>query len=532
MNVVPVVVTAGAAAAAVPGGLRWLRVAQREHYLPGSTSRFAKRWWLSTGWANLGMGLGSVGAAAAASWFPWTALVSEGLVAAGPLGLKVRGRAKPLAWTPRMRSLAGVWAGSEAVVLGTSAVMAWRGIPGWATVAAVAPVACPVLVDAALAATAPFQRRSASRWIDKARQRLESVGPVVVGVTGSYGKTTTKGYIAHLCSRRWSVLASPASFNNALGLARTVNENLAAGTEVLVAEMGAFGPGEIARLCSWMHPRVGVITALGPVHLERFGSEEAIARAKAELVHAADVAVINVNYPRLAALADDLERSGKRVWRCSGRCTPPTGVVVRQEDDGVVVEMTPPPGAPGGLEPARARLESVPGATGNVACALAAALEMGVPWEDAVAGLGSLPVASHRLEPQLAPSGAVVLDDTYNSNPAGARLALQTLAQVGSGGRRVVVTPGMVELGRLQHQENASFAKEAAAAATDLVVVGRTNRSALVEGAREVESGRNGAGAARLKLVRSRDEAVAWVRETLGDGDAVLYENDLPDHFP
>jgi UDP-N-acetylmuramoyl-tripeptide--D-alanyl-D-alanine ligase len=119
-----------------------------------------------------------------------------------------------------------------------------------------------------------------------------------------------------------------------------------------------------------------------------------------------------------------------------------------------------------------------------------------------------------------------VLDDTFNANPAGARHALDALASEASEGRRVLVTPGMVELGKTQTAENAALAERAAGVLTDLVVVGRTNRAALVEGCRRAGLPLS------VKLVGTREEAVAWAREQLGPGDAVLFENDLPDHFP
>jgi UDP-N-acetylmuramoyl-tripeptide--D-alanyl-D-alanine ligase len=120
-------------------------------------------------------------------------------------------------------------------------------------------------------------------------------------------------------------------------------------------------------------------------------------------------------------------------------------------------------------------------------------------------------------------AGVVVIDDTYNANPAGARAALAALSRRGSG-RRVVVTPGMIELGPRQYEENSAFAAKAAEVATDLVIVGRTNRRALLEGA--------AGGRVSVNVVDSRDEAVAWVRSTLESGDVVVYENDLPDHYP
>jgi UDP-N-acetylmuramoyl-tripeptide--D-alanyl-D-alanine ligase len=118
----------------------------------------------------------------------------------------------------------------------------------------------------------------------------------------------------------------------------------------------------------------------------------------------------------------------------------------------------------------------------------------------------------------------LVVDDTYNANPAGAIAALELLGSLPVEGRRVVVTPGMVELGSRQGTENEAFAGAAAHLASDLVVVGRTNADALTRGARS--------GGADVVRVPTRERAVQWVRSTLGTGDAVLYENDLPDHYP
>jgi UDP-N-acetylmuramoyl-tripeptide--D-alanyl-D-alanine ligase len=162
---------------------------------------------------------------------------------------------------------------------------------------------------------------------------------------------------------------------------------------------------------------------------------------------------------------------------------------------------------------------------GNVACAVAAALSLGVPAEIVASRLESLPGAPHRRTAQWASNGANVIDDTYNSNPAGARSALGLLEKTAAaGGKKVVVTPGMVELGPLQARENGNFAAAAGAVATQLVVVGRTNARALLAGARA-------AGLPALR-VRNRAAAVAWVSANLRPGDAVLYENDLPDHYP
>jgi len=152
-----------------------------------------------------------------------------------------------------------------------------------------------------------------------------------------------------------------------------------------------------------------------------------------------------------------------------------------------------------------------------------AATAMGLDLGRLAAGVAAIEAPAHRGTVELTAGGISVIDDTFNSNPVGARRGLDALAALGPDGRRVVVTPGMVELGPRQGPENERFAREAAEAADTLIVVKRTNRRALVRGAT--------GGEAQVLTVEDRDQAVAWVRDHLSTGDAVLYENDLPDHF-
>ena len=491
-------------AAATTAALRWLRVAQREHYLPGAVSRFALRWW------RLGPNRVLALAVALGALFtprsPLAGVVACGAVAVGPFGLSLRGRTSPLAWTRRLRTVAGVWGGLELSCLALGA-LAGAG----PTVSVLAAALTPVLVDLALAVTAPLERRLVQPYVRRARARLTQVGPTVVAITGSYGKTSTKGYVAHLLAGARSVVASPASFNNRAGLARAVNEHLAPGTDVFVAEMGTYGKGEIAELCSWCRPDVAVITAIGPVHLERMKSEETVVEAKSEILENAGVAVLNVDHPLLADLADRRAAGGQRVVRCAASA------------DGADVVVTGDRVLAGGRE--LGRLGPVEAAPTNVACAVAVAVELGVPEPVIAERLATLAAAPHRLEVSTGQTGATVIDDTYNANPAGAAAALAALQRQGAPeGRRVVVTPGMIELGPRQHEENARLAAAASAVCSHLVIVGHTNRRALLEGAR--------GGGAEVVLVDTREQAVDWVREHVGRGDAVLYENDLPDHFP
>jgi UDP-N-acetylmuramoyl-tripeptide--D-alanyl-D-alanine ligase len=483
--------------AAAASALRWLRVAQREHYLAGSATRFAMRWWFGQSQNRLlavAVLVGLVGAFGR----PIGAVISAVALLIGPFGLSLLGKAPgPVAWTRRLRTLAITYAILYLVLLGLGF---WLREPVIAAV--IAAAFTPLLVDLACMITKPLEDRLAERFVDQAKTRLASVHPTVVAVTGSYGKTTTKGYIAHLVAGTKTVVASPRSFNNRAGLARAVNENLVPGTQVFVAEMGTYGPGEIAELCEWVKPRVGVITAIGPVHLERFGSEDKILEAKAEIVADAELAILNVDDERLRKLADRLAAEGRRVVRCSATDTSADVCTVRDAT-----------GAPQHAPPT------------NVACAVAVALALNVPHDEILRRLPTLPVAPNRLTVSSGQTGVTVLDDTFNSNPAGAKLALGQLRRhAAEGHQRVVVTPGMIELGAVQDDANRAFAEAVITYADKLVVVGYTNRQALVEGARSRREA--------VMCVEDREEAVAWVRQHLGPGDAVLYENDLPDHYP
>jgi UDP-N-acetylmuramoyl-tripeptide--D-alanyl-D-alanine ligase len=501
---VKLAVTLAASAALVLAAIRWLRVAQREHYIAVSVIDFFFRWWTCR-WENLAGVLVATGAAIASIFWLPAGFITAAVVGAGPLGLGLRGRTSRLRWTSRLKRLAAIAAGLCVIGIVLSSRIAQNAV--------LVALLSPAYVTVAALLAAPLERRLSEGFVRKARERLRDVSPTVVAITGSYGKTTTKEYARHLVAGSKSVVASPASFNNRLGLARAINDHLTPGTEVFVAEMGTYGPGEIAEMTSWVPPDVSVITAVGPVHLERFRSLERIAYAKAEIVDGARTVVINGDDPLIAEAVASIARDA-RVVRCS-TTDADADVHVDERNGSIAVQR----GSEliGVLDAAVFPM--------NVACAVAVAIEIGVPIEIVGRRLPDLPTAEHRRQVATSPRGVFVIDDTYNSNPRGAEAGLELLARLGrDGSRRVVVTPGMVELGPEQDRENESFGRRAAALATDLLVVGRTNRRPLLAGSRN--------GRAAVMVVDTRDRAVAWVRSHCGAGDAVLYENDLPDHYP
>jgi UDP-N-acetylmuramoyl-tripeptide--D-alanyl-D-alanine ligase len=220
-----------------------------------------------------------------------------------PVGLSLRGRTGKLQWTRRLSTIVAVSTIASLVValLGSLTVRPW--------LLAVAMVwAVPVVLDLATRALAPYERRKAQSFVDQAVARLQRVKPRVVAITGSFGKTSTKNHLVDLLAGDGGVVASPRSFNNRAGLSRAINENLADGTRVFIAEMGTYGPGEIAELCSWCVPEVAIVTAIGPVHLERMKTLDVIEAAKFEVTERASTVVVNVDDARLA-------RCGPRSWR-------------------------------------------------------------------------------------------------------------------------------------------------------------------------------------------------------------------------
>ena len=515
-TVMNIVGTLALLAALIAQGVRWLRVLQREHYEPAAMARFLLRWstppvasarvWVGKNQRPLSLSLLSAAAFVVALCLSSLvgcvlATAFYGLVC--PSGLSLRGRTSPLVWTRRLRTTSIV-AGVLTVVVGAVGVLAHE--PWWGALAAVWAV--PFLLDATTRLLQPWERRQSAVFVDRAARRLAQVAPTVVGITGSFGKTSTKNHLADLFRVDGDTVATPKSFNNRAGLSRAINEGLIDGTRVFIAEMGTYGPGEIAELCAWCPPAISVITAIGPVHLERMKSLDTIESAKFEITTSAAAVVVNVDDERLRHWPARL--AGKTV-RTAGSVQP-ADVQVRVEGDHWVVVID------GESLATIAPIASVQPT--NVACAIATALLLGRSATELIARLDAIAPVANRANVVTAASGVVVIDDTFNANPASAAASLRLLADQAVTGRRVVVTPGLIELGPEQYRENRALAAAVRAMGAELVIVQRTNAQALSDGC--------GAGAMR---VRYRDDAVAWVRATLRAGDAVLYLNDLPDHY-
>lgn len=493
---------------------RWWRVAQRVQYLPGETLR-VERLWLSkrpftTVLWGVSLALALIGIFAAVIGVPelvWCLPLAPLVAMWAPWRLPIRGVTKPLAVTGRVVRLAivtvffiGLVGGASVVFLGPAGVL-------------VPIFLLALLVDAGTTVMWPVERLAQRKFLNQAKEKLQKINPQIIAITGSYGKTSTKGYVAHLASTKYSVLASPASFNNMMGLSKSVNEKLTPGTEVFVAEMGMNAEGRIRELVNHFPPYIAAITVIGEVHMERLGSTEAIFRAKAEITENASVAVLPVDQPELVGLAETCRSRGTIVVTVSAEgleadvSIDPEASVVRYGKDAL---------------PQTIELEGLTHPV-NVAVALGIAWALDIPAELAMPQAHTLPTAAHRTEVAETDNGVAIIDDTYNSNPLGAKRAVEAAAALAAdrGGKFFVVTPGMVELGPVQPERNEQLGQLVSELGGQLVAVGLTNRRALVDG-----------GGEGTETFLTRNQAVRFVTESATELDVILYENDLPDHYP
>jgi UDP-N-acetylmuramoyl-tripeptide--D-alanyl-D-alanine ligase len=462
----------------------------------------------------------------------WIELAGFALVAAGLVALQLIRRQppeiKPLVLTERVRRLWGlalVLPGAIALAGAVLTLVLGSDLPfAVATLLVVACVtATPWVICACNRALAPVQRRINARFEAAARDKLARIAPRVIGITGSYGKTTTKVCIGAVLEEALSTLITPASFNSYLGVIRTINEHLTERHRAFVVEMGMYRSGDIAELCELVHPEIGVLTAIGPVHLERMGTIEAIADAKAELALALPASghlVTNGDDPRCVEIA--------------GRVTVDTVLFGMKNPDAHVraesIEMVAGE-TRFDLIIGEERISARAGLLGhhNVSNLLAAAAVghvCGMTLEQIARALRRIRPPEHRLQPIPNPgAGIMVIDDAYNSNPAGAQAALEVL-RAHPAQRRILVTPGMVELGAQEADLNERFGRQAAAACDRVILVGPERTRPIAAGLAH-----EGFDAEAITVVRDIGAATEVLRGLTRAGDVILFENDLPDMY-
>jgi UDP-N-acetylmuramoyl-tripeptide--D-alanyl-D-alanine ligase len=384
----------------------------------------------------------------------------------------------------------------------------------------------PVLLVLSNLAWTPVEAGIQQRFWQEAHDKLLKLKPTIIGITGSFGKTSVKHILGHVLDMNAPALVTPGSVNTPMGITRIVRERLEARHRFFVCEMGAYGPGSIARLCRLAPPDIAVITAVGYAHYERFKSLDVVAQTKLEL---AEAVVAKGGRVIMAEQVLDFEPA-RRFQARHGALLIVVGrgakadlrvLAIRQTAAGTETDVewrgerhtisAPIYGEHHGM---------------NLALAFATALAMGIPIENIILSLRTTPQIKHRLEVKREPDGSVIIDDAYNSNPIGFASGLVALDHLRRpNGRRILVTPGMVELGAAHHKEHEKIGTLAGAHVDVLLPVVPERIAPMIAAYKAANPGglvipcENFAG------------AQAWLSANLRSGDTVLLENDLPDLY-
>ena len=367
----------------------------------------------------------------------------------------------------------------------------------------------------------PIEKAINRHYYNDAKRIIEShKGLIIIGVTGSFGKTSTKNYLASVLAEKYNVLVTPGNFNTLLGVIRTIREHLRPYHQVFIVEMGAKQKNDIKEICDLVHPTIGIVTAVGEMHLETFKSVENIQDTKFELINslpADGLGVINIDSEYI-----------KNYNGITSSCRI-TKYAVEGEGDYKAKDVVYGAGGVSftlGNEQYSSRLLGA-GNLLNILASIAVADHLGVPANKQKNAIARLQPVEHRLSMKVA-NGITVLDDAYNSNPQGAKMSLEVLKNfaVGEGNKRIVITPGFVEMGARQAAANMELGRTIAVSCDYAIIVNAVNREAIKSG---IEEGCM--PAEKYFLADSLNHAHRQLAQILRPGDVVLYENDLPDNF-
>ena len=342
-----------------------------------------------------------------------------------------------------------------------------------------------------------------------------------VAITGSYGKTSTKNILNEILNVKYNSYATEKSFNTMNGLMISINNKLDKFTDVFISEMGAFKQGEIKELCDLVNPDYGILTIIGTAHLESFKTRDNIMRAKFELIDSLPsdgIAVLNLDDPYQVKY--DIKSDCKKIWvSTKDKKANVYGSDIKLSSSGTSFKVTFNDKESVLLETKLLGEANVY----NILESVALAYNLGLDLNQIRIGVKRIKPTEHRLE--LKKYGDInIIDDSYNSNPVGAKMATSVLGMMP--GKKIIVTPGMIELGEKQDEYNKSFGKEIAKVCDDVILVGEEQTKPILEGLREEKFNSD-----NIHILNDVKDAFPLMKR-LSEGDTyVLLENDLPDIF-
>lgn len=439
---------------------------------------------------------------------------------------------KPLVFTPRAKRLftAAVFAGIAEIIL--LFLFLYPGAAGFSIIGyrvhyllAACLLLLPVTPFTLMIANLlvyPLERTINSYYFRKAQKKVRGRKDlIIIGITGSYGKTSTKFITSRILEEKYRVLKTPESYNTPMGISKVINNQLSDEDEVFIVEMGARHPGDIKTLCRLTGPKIGILTSIGPSHLETFGSIENIMKAKYELIESLPddgLAVFNYDNPYCKQLAEKTkietalygfnDQSELQVSNIQVSSTGSSFTLKNRQGEEAECSTV--------LLGEHNILNILAGAT--------VAARLGLSLKEIARGIEKIEPVPHRLQLINPGTGITVIDDAFNSNPAGARAALQVLGQFR--GRKIIVTPGMVELGAEETAANRQLGREIAKVCDYVLLIKEERARPIIQGLEEERFPRE-----RIFVLDSLQEAQKKLQTLLRKGDVVLFENDLPDNY-
>lgn len=439
----------------------------------------------------------------------------------GKIKLNMTDRATKTAWVAF--GIVALVALTPLTSLGCTSCCGSSGIPAAALLGIVLAQATPYSLMLANTILSPAEKRVQAYYLADAKRILAEVDPFIIGITGSYGKTGAKAALGDLLTQTLGSTFWPKkSINTVMGITRTIRETMRPHHKYAVIEMGAYNIGSIKRLCDFTPPKAALVTAVGIMHLERFGSPENVYKAKSEIAQAlpeAGILVCNGDFPNARRMAHEHKKGTTLLYGfdLSAGSLDCYATDITFDENGTSFVIT----YKGTKYPGRTPLLGRP-ALSNALGAFTMACALGAEPAFAVACLGNLPPVDNRL---VLDKGSKVsyLRDAYNSNPTGFEAALEVLKALPAK-RRILITPGMIELGDMQYDENARLARMAGAVCDLIYVVGPTNREAILKGLTEANVPKQ-----KIIVSETRDEAFSTLGEQQQEGDLILIENDLGD---
>ncbi len=434
---------------------------------------------------------------------------------------------KPLVYTARAKRLM-FWNAITVILLSVMFLYPYQGTPMFyllkPMIYSLFTLQLPVGMVIALFLASPTETIIKDSYIRKAKWKLRKKAYrhlIKIGITGSYGKTSTKFILDTILSQKYHVLSTPESYNTTFGNIKVIREQLKPEHQVFIAEMGARYRFEIQEICDFVKPKIGIITSIGPQHLESFKKMENIVKAKKELIKALphDGVVVLPNDHSYCSEIFKEEKRKKYSYALDDKKSDVYAKNIKLTSEGCSFVAVTPIG----------EIKCVSKLLGehsvkNILGCIAIAIELGLTKEEIARGVAQIMPVKHRLQIVNRSNQITVIDDAFNSNPEGSKEALNVLKRFE--GRKIIITPGMVELGSSEYQYNYEFGKQMADTVDIAILVGKKRSEPIAKGLRENEFDEM-----NLYVVDSLKSATKKLEEISQKGDVVLFENDLPDNY-